>query len=115
MGIEQSSSNRSEGRLSSQQEIATKMSNLRQSALFDEKKPDHVLIEVNAVCTEMVQYLETGNLERVINFFDKNNPGHEVEAQFNGVGGRPAFVKILTEIGVSVPNFSNIPDVSKVA
>lgn len=50
----------------------------------------------------MYEYLSTGNLDKTLDFFRRNNDP-EVDKEFNGVTGEGAFTKILEFMGVPVP------------
>lgn len=103
MSVEKFSTGRNESKLS-RQEIGERLFKLRQSGFFDSKTPQCSLIEEDATCKVVAQYLEDGNIQPALAFFDNNNPGPEVEAQFNGIGGRRAFRKILEIIDVPIPD-----------
>lgn len=75
---------------------------LKEAAMFNNKNPEHALIDQEATEQALTDYLMTGNLEEALTFFDSNNVP-ELEEEFKGISGRKAFKKLLEVMGVPLP------------
>lgn len=64
-----SPNNRESLRILSDKEISEGLHKLREAKMFDVTAPGHILIEEDAACHAMYEYLSTGNLDKALDFF----------------------------------------------